>query len=212
MFSHITSGLGALLPATEICALARRHRRARDRRRRAGDRPDPGRREDLGCDAYVASPHKWLLAPKGTGILYIRRDVQRLFWNTLASGSIDGDSRGAFRFMQYGTGSVPVVQGLMAALEFITGIGIDRIERWDMMLTTRLRDGLSRSSTAKLTSPADRAFAVRDHDLLGAGHDRPAAAGRALGAEDPRARAGRIRAASGSPRISTSVPPTSIAC
>jgi glutamate/tyrosine decarboxylase-like PLP-dependent enzyme len=28
------------------------------------------------CDAYVTSPHKWLLAPKGTGVRYIRRDVQ----------------------------------------------------------------------------------------------------------------------------------------
>jgi hypothetical protein len=54
--------------------------------------------------------------------------VQHLFWNTLASGSIDRESPDVFRLMQW-HGSVPVVQGLMAALDFITGIGIDRIER-----------------------------------------------------------------------------------
>jgi len=63
----------------------------------------------LGCDAYVTSPHKWLLAPKGTGILYIRQDLQPKVWNTLASSHLDQDETGAFRFMQYGTGSVPIV-------------------------------------------------------------------------------------------------------
>ena len=33
--------------------------------------------------------------------------------------------------MQYGTGSVPVVEGLVAALQFIEKLGMPRIERWD---------------------------------------------------------------------------------
>jgi len=159
MFSHITSGLGALLPAKELCELA--HQRGAlaivDGAQVLGQR-----RIDLqgiGCDAYVSSPHKWLLAPKGTGILYIRRDVQKRFWNTLASGGFDDDSTGAFRFMHYGTGSVPVVEGLVAALDFIESLGIDRIERWDLMLATRLREGLARIKTARLSSPEDRRFA-----------------------------------------------------
>ena len=62
--------------------------------------------------------------------------------------------------MHYGTGSVPVVQGLVAALNFIKAIGIDRIERWDLMLANRLRDGLESSKNARLTSPSDRRFAT----------------------------------------------------
>ena len=158
MFSHITSGLGALLPAEELCAMARRRGALAivDGAQVVGQRRIDVKA--IGCDAYVTSPHKWMLAPKGTGILYVRKDVQRQFWNTLASGSIDRDSPDIFRLMQWGTGSVPVVQGLMAALDFVTGIGIDRIERWDLMLATRLRDGLAQIKTAKLTSPVDRAF------------------------------------------------------
>jgi selenocysteine lyase/cysteine desulfurase len=57
--------------------------------------------------------------------------------------------------MQYGTGAVPVHEGLIAALKFIDKIGMPRIERWDAMLTKRLRDGLSRIATARLSSPAD---------------------------------------------------------
>ena len=156
MISHITSGLGILMPAAELCALAR------DRGAMAvvdGAQVIGQRRLDvkaLGCDVYVTSPHKWLLAPKGTGVLYVRRDVQPRLWVTLASGRLDDDETGAFRFMQYGTGSVPVLDGLMAALAFIQAIGIERIERWDLMLANRLRDGLARIKQARVLSPGDR--------------------------------------------------------
>jgi selenocysteine lyase/cysteine desulfurase len=159
MFSHITSGLGALLPAKELCDMAHRSGALAiiDGAQVIGQR-----RLDvkaIGCDAYATSPHKWLLAPKGTGVLYIKRDVQPRFWNTLASSRLDDDGSGAFRFMQYGTGSVPVIQGLVAALNFIKGIGIDRIERWDLMLANRLRDGLAQRPNVRLSSPDDRRFA-----------------------------------------------------
>ena len=155
VFSHITSGLGIRLPARELCALAHEHGALAivDGAQAIGQMRVDVR--ELGCDAYVASPHKWLLAPKGTGILYIRREVQERFWNTLASGQFDDQSTGAFRFMHYGTGSVPVVDGLRAALTFINKIGIDRIERWDRMLTARLREGLARQPNAHVVSPSD---------------------------------------------------------
>ena len=159
MFSHITSGLGALLPAKELCDMARRNGALSivDGAQVIGQRKLD--MKAIGCDAYVTSPHKWLLAPKGTGILYIKRDVQSKFWTTLASSGFDDESAGAFRFMHWGTGSVPVVQGLVAALNFVKGIGIDRIERWDMMLADRLRDGLAQIKNARLSSPIDKRFA-----------------------------------------------------
>jgi len=159
MFSHITSGLGILMPAKELCDLAHAHGALAiiDGAQVVGQRRLNVK--EIGCDGYVASPHKWLLAPKGTGILYIKRDVQPRFWVTLASSHLVDDETGAFRFMQYGTGSVPVVDGLMAALKFMEAIGIDRIERWDLMLANRLRDGLAQIGNARLVSPADRRLA-----------------------------------------------------
>jgi isopenicillin-N epimerase len=155
MFSHITSGLGALLPARELCTLARDRGALAilDGAQAVGQMQVDVRA--LGCDAYVASPHKWMMAPKGTGFMYIGRDVQSRFWTTLASYQWDNQQDGAFRFMQYGTGSVPVTDGLRAALQFIDGIGIARIERWDAMLTKRLRDGLTRIPGVRVASPAD---------------------------------------------------------
>ncbi len=160
VFSHITSGRGIVMPAKELCALARQHGALAvvDGAQAVGQiRVDV---KDLGCDAYVASPHKWLLAPKGTGILYIKRDVQPRIWNTLASGGFDDDSTGAFRFMHYGTGSPAVVWGLRAALQFINKLGIDRIARWDAMLTKRLRDGLATMPHVKVLAPADARLAA----------------------------------------------------
>lgn len=160
MFSHITSGLGALLPARDLCALARERGALAivDGAQAVGQIGVDVRA--LGCDAYVASPHKWMMAPKGTGFMYIRRDVQPRFWTTLASYQWDNQQDGAFRFMQYGTGSVPVTEGLRAALQFIEGIGMPRIERWDAMLTTRLREGLARIPAVRVASPPDPRLAA----------------------------------------------------
>ena len=155
MFSHITSGLGARLPARELCALAQSRGALAivDGAQAVGQvQVDV---KALGCDAYVGSPHKWMMAPKGTGFMYLRREVQDRFWTTLASYQWDNRKDGAFRFMQFGTGSVPVVDGLTAALRFIEKIGMSRIEQWDANLTKRLRDGLASIPKVRIASPAD---------------------------------------------------------
>ncbi len=155
MISHITSSLGIRMPVRELCALAHQHGALAfvDGAQAVGQiQVDL---QALGCDGYVASPHKWLLAPKGTGFLYVKRAVQDRLWTTLASRAFEDRARGAFRFMQYGTGSVPVVDGLMAALRFVDGLGLARIERWDAMLTRRLREGLAHIPHARVASPAD---------------------------------------------------------
>ena len=160
VFSHVTSGLGVRMPARDLCALARERGALAlvDGAQAVGQMAVDV--ATLGCDAYVASPHKWLLAPKGTGFLYVRRGAQERFWTTLASAAFDDRERGAFRFMQYGTGSVPLVQALQATLRFWDGIGVERVERYDTALTTRLREGLARIPSVRLRSPADPRLAA----------------------------------------------------
>ena len=160
MFSHVTSGLGARLPARELCALAKGGGALAlvDGAQAVGQVQVEV--PALGCDAYVGSPHKWMMAPKGTGFLYLRHDVQDRFWTTLASYQWDNHEDGAFRFMQYGTGSLPVVEGLSAALGFIEKIGMPRIERWDAGLTKRLREGLAAIPAVRVASPGDPRLAA----------------------------------------------------
>ncbi|MGI9202362.1 MAG: aminotransferase class V-fold PLP-dependent enzyme [Woeseiaceae bacterium] len=160
MVSQITSAFGIVLPAAELCSLAAEHGilSVIDGAQALGQIPVD--LQQLGCDAYVASPHKWLLAPKGTGFLYLRRGVPQRIWGTLAGSHYDDWESGAFRFMQFGTGSVPIVTGLLAAFDFIDSIGLQRIVRWDHMLNARLRDGLESIPQVRMTSPADRRFAA----------------------------------------------------
>jgi selenocysteine lyase/cysteine desulfurase len=155
MVSHITSTFGILMPVRELIELARERGAFSliDGAQAVGQiRVNVG---DLGCDAYVASPHKWLMAPKGTGLLYVKRGVQAKFWTTLASYQWENHEQGAFRFMQYGTGSTALIDGLLAAVALAERNTMERVERYDLALTRRLREGLSRIKGAVLSSPAD---------------------------------------------------------
>ena len=82
-FSHITTVTGVVLPAKEICALARSKGiiSAVDGAHVTGMMQL--NLHDVGCDMYSSSPHKWLQAPKGSGFLYVRNDSQDFLWNTI---------------------------------------------------------------------------------------------------------------------------------
>ena len=98
VFSHITSGLGILLPARELCALAHAHGALAivDGAQVLGQRRIDVK--TIGCDAYVSSPHKWLLAPKGTGVLFVKRDVQAAHLDHAREHGVRRRGDGAFRF------------------------------------------------------------------------------------------------------------------
>ena len=152
MFSEITSSLGYRLPAKELCQLARDRGvfSIVDGAQVLGQLPVDVK--DLGCDAHVSSPHKWLLAPKGSGILYIERSRQDELWATLGSYNYDNRADGAFRFMQYGTGSPSMLTGLKAALDFNRRLGIERIARWNLAMTAQLHEGLKEIPNVRIHS------------------------------------------------------------
>ena len=152
MFSQVTSGFGYRLPSKELCELARDRGvfSIVDGAQVLGQLPVDVK--DLDCDAYVSSPHKWLLAPKGTGILYIERSRQEELWTTLGSYNYDNREDGVFRFMQYGTGSPSLLVGLSAALAFNRQIGIERIARWNGAMIAQLHEGLQEIPNTRIYS------------------------------------------------------------
>lgn len=127
-FSHITTVTGVVLPAKEICALAR----SKGIVSAVDGAHVPGMMQlnltDLGCDLYSASPHKWLQAPKGSGFLYVRDEVIDRLWNTIATEGWDDKKIRAERFQRIGSSNVPALAGLRAAIAMATHIGMDRIE------------------------------------------------------------------------------------
>lgn len=152
-FSHVTTDTGTLLPAKELCALARSRGILSfvDGAQVVGMmRLDVS---DLGCDAYCSSGHKWLQGPKGTGFLYIRDEVLDRIWNTFAGAGWDDTSKRAMRFQQFGTANVPCLWGLSAAIRFAEEIGVNRIERRHRELADDLLQRLMERGVTSWTSP-----------------------------------------------------------
>jgi isopenicillin-N epimerase len=128
-FSHITTATGVVLPAKELCALARSKGilSAVDGAHVIGMMALNV--HDLGCDMYTSSPHKWLMAPKGTGFLYVRDEVINRLWNTIVTAGWDDPKLRAERFQRIGSSNVPSLWGMRAAVKLANDIGLDRIER-----------------------------------------------------------------------------------
>ena len=84
----------------------------------------PFTRDQLECDYYGTSLHKWLLAPHGTGFLYVRKEKIRDIWPLMAAPpSMDGDIR---KFEEIGTHPAANHNAIAEALAFHEGIGAER--------------------------------------------------------------------------------------
>jgi selenocysteine lyase/cysteine desulfurase len=82
--------------------------------------------EDLDCDYFATSLHKWLLAPIGTGMLYVRKDKIKDLWPMQASAERqDEDIR---KFEEIGTHPAANHNAISEALTFHQGIGAERKE------------------------------------------------------------------------------------
>jgi selenocysteine lyase/cysteine desulfurase len=125
LVSHMTYLTGQIFPVAEICKMGREagvevvvdgaHALAQL----------PFRRDDLGCDYYGATLHKWVMAPHGTGFLYVRRSKIAGLWPLMAATSEigAGDIR---KFEQIGTHPAAVHNAAREALAFHEVLGTER--------------------------------------------------------------------------------------
>lgn len=152
--SHITFTTGTRLPVEELVRVCRE---------RGivcvidGAHPPGMVRVDLGRmapDFYASSPHKWLLAPQGTGLLYLAPQWRTRLWPTLASGGWDDLSLGAHRLNHLGTFDESRLAGLLAAVEFHHAIGTDRVEARIRYLHERLKARLAEIPGLQIASPS----------------------------------------------------------
>ena len=82
--------------------------------------------KDLGCDYFGTSLHKWLLAPKGTGLLYVKREKIEKTWPLMAADKTEAsDIR---KFEEIGTHSAATKLAIGEAILFHNGIGAQRKE------------------------------------------------------------------------------------
>jgi isopenicillin-N epimerase len=123
-FPQITNLSGQILPVRDVVRLAREHgiEVFVDGAHAFGH--FPFKRDDLECDYFGCSLHKWLLAPIGTGFLYVRKAKQKSIWPLMAAAaSQDNDIR---KYEEIGTHPAANHNAIVAALAFHRSIGADR--------------------------------------------------------------------------------------
>ena len=152
-FSHITTVTGVVVPAKELCGLAR----SKGILSAVDGAHVPGMMRfnlhDIGCDMYSSSPHKWLQAPKGSGFLYVRDEVIDRLWNTIATEGWNEPQLRAERFQRIGSSNVPALWGLRASIQMAYAIGMERIEKRQRQLCDYILAEMMKRGAESWTSP-----------------------------------------------------------
>ena len=121
---HITNLTGQIFPIKRICQLGRERGIEVIVDGAHAFAHFPFKQADLDCDYYGTSLHKWLLAPHGTGFLYVRKSKIGKLWPLMAADKKqDNDIR---KFEEIGTHPAANHNAISEALTFHEGIGSER--------------------------------------------------------------------------------------
>src|SRR3989441_3663864 len=154
-FCHITNLTGQIFPVKQICQLGRArgievivdgaHAYAHF----------PFTRDELDCDYYGTSLHKWLTAPIGTGFLYVRRAKIAKIWPMMAAPPEMNEN--VRKFEEIGTHPAANHNAIVEALDFLDGIGPERKAARLRFLRDRWARRLERVPGVKILTPYDPA-------------------------------------------------------
>lgn len=157
-FSSILSSLGTIMPVREICTAARAKGVLTLVDGAHANGQIPVKLSELNCDFFAGSPHKWMFAPPGCGILYIREEHLETLWPSVVTGGWDDKSQKAARFMKIGTNNRALIAGMMAGLRFLKAIGPDVIYSRQHQLAKMNYEMASKRPYVKLLSSPDPAL------------------------------------------------------
>jgi selenocysteine lyase/cysteine desulfurase len=145
--SHVFSSTGLRMPIAEISALARSRgvMCVVDGAQAAGAIRVNVR--ELGCHAYATSGHKWLLGPKGTGLLYISKDARASIRPMAYEDSYRTYSN------SNGVVNLPAIMGLGTATRHLDAAGMENVEAHNLRLRNRLAERLAPMNGLTLVSP-----------------------------------------------------------
>lgn len=124
--THMLNWTGHIMPAKELCGIA-----AKNGIYSIVDGAHTFAHldfkiSDLDCDFYGTSLHKWLCAPFGTGMLYIKKEKIAEVWPLLAAPEAQDDN--IRKFENIGTRSFAIEQAINSAIDFHLAIGTDKKE------------------------------------------------------------------------------------
>jgi selenocysteine lyase/cysteine desulfurase len=121
---HMTNRTGQIFPVRKICELGRAHSIEVIVDGAHAFAQFPFQQADLECDYYGTSLHKWVLAPIGTGMLYVKRSKIEKIWPLMAAPpEMNSNIR---KFEEIGTHPASQRNAITEALNFHDSIGGER--------------------------------------------------------------------------------------
>lgn len=122
--THVTNLTGQILPVQDLIAMARAKNVEVFVDGAHAFAHFPFKRDDLDVDYYGTSLHKWLMAPIGTGFLYVRKEKQKHIWPRMgADPELNENIR---KYEQFGTHPVANFNAISTAIAFHRGVGANR--------------------------------------------------------------------------------------
>lgn len=126
LVSHQINLTGQILPVKKVCDMARARGIETIVDGAHSFAQFDFRRDDLGCDYFGTSLHKWIYAPKGTGMLYVKKDKIAKVWALMASE--DKNKNDIRKYEEIGTHSAAMRLAIGEAILFHNAIGGKRKE------------------------------------------------------------------------------------
>jgi selenocysteine lyase/cysteine desulfurase len=154
-FCHITNLTGQIFPVRQICDAARAKGIKTIVDGAHAFAHFPYSLADLGCDYYGTSLHKWLLAPIGTGFLYVRREHIESLWPLTATAA--AKAKDIRKFEEIGTHPAANHNAIAEALSFHEGIGTERKAARLRYLRNRWVDKLKNNPRIRIHTSLDPA-------------------------------------------------------
>jgi selenocysteine lyase/cysteine desulfurase len=151
---HITNLTGQLFPVQRLARLARSRGMVSIVDGAHALAHFPFKLRDLECDYYGVSLHKWLLAPIGNGLLYVRRENIAKTWPLQAAP--DRQSHDIGKFEAIGTHPQAIRASIAEALAFHQAIGAERKAARLRYLTLRWANAIKDHPRVRMHSSLDR--------------------------------------------------------
>ena len=151
---HVINLTGEILPVAQLTALARRHRLLSVVDGAHAIAHFPFTLAELGCDYYGASLHKWLSAPIGTGMLYVRRPLIAKTWAMMPGSA--GEDANIRKFEEIGTHPAAPHNAILEAMDFYDALGHERKAARLQYLKLRWARRLLRQPGARLLAQPAR--------------------------------------------------------